>query len=250
MALPKIEVPTYEMTLPSKDERIGFRPFTVKEEKLFLMAQESEEEGKQETILNTIKQVVNNCLVTKINLEDLPTFDLEYLFLNLRAKSIGEQVELSYNCNNTYVEEVEGKKEEVKCKNIVKFMVNLMEVKPKYGKNHELKIPIDENLGIMMKYPSVSIVSKHASKPEAEALFEIIIDSIDYIYDKEEVYYSKDTTRKELEEFVETVPSDKLENIKNFFETMPRIKHIQKFSCNKCGYEENLEIEGIENFFV
>ena len=248
--LPKIEVPIYDLQLLSIKDKVKFRPFSVKEEKLFLMAQEAEDDGKQETILNTVKQVVNNCLITELNIDNLPTFDLEYLFLNLRAKSVGEEVQLSYNCNNTYVEEVDGKKEEVKCKNIVKFMVNLLEIKPEYGKNHDLKIPVDENLGMMMKYPSVSTVVKHATKTESQALFDIIVDSVDYIYDKEEIYYSKDTPRKEIEEFIETIPSDKLENIKNFFETMPRIKHLQKFSCNKCGYEENLEIEGIENFFV
>ena len=248
--LPKIEVPIYDLQLLSIKDKIKFRPFSVKEEKLFLMAQEAEDDGKQETILNTVKQVVNNCLVTELNIDNLPTFDLEYLFLNLRAKSVGEEVELSYNCNNTYVKEVDGKKEEIKCRNVVKFMVNLLEIKPEYGKNHDLKIPVDEKLGIMMKYPSVSTVVKHAKKTESQALFDIIVDSVDYIYDKEEIYYSKDTPRKEIEEFIETIPSDKLENIKNFFETMPKIKHLEKFSCNKCGYEENLEIEGIENFFV
>ena len=248
--LPKIEVPIYDLQLLSIKDKVKFRPFSVKEEKLFLMAQEAEDDGKQETILNTVKQVVNNCLITELNIDNLPTFDLEYLFLNLRAKSVGEEVQLSYNCNNTYVEEVDGKKEEVKCKNIVKFMVNLLEIKPEYGKNHDLKVPVGENLGIMMKYPSVSTVVKHAKKTESQALFDIIVDSVDYIYDKEEIYYSKDTPRKEIEEFIETIPSDKLENIKNFFETMPKIKHLKKFSCNKCGYEEDLEIEGIENFFV
>ena len=111
--LPKIEVPIYDLQLLSIKDKIKFRPFSVKEEKLFLMAQESEDDGKQETILNTVKQVVNNCLVTELNIDNLPTFDLEYLFLNLRAKSVGEEVELSYNCNNTYVKEVDGKKEEI-----------------------------------------------------------------------------------------------------------------------------------------
>ena len=247
MALPKLGYPTYELELPSTGKTIKYRPFLVKEEKVLLMALESKDEKQ---VVSAVKDLIKNCVITRIKVDTLPSFDLEYLFLNLRAKSVGEQVELSYNCNNTYVKEVDGKKEEIKCRNVVKFMVNLLEIKPEYGKNHDLKIPVDEKLGIMMKYPSVSTVVKHAKKTESQALFDIIVDSVDYIYDKEEIYYSKDTPRKEIEEFIETIPSDKLENIKNFFETMPKIKHLEKFSCNKCGYEENLEIEGIENFFV
>lgn len=237
--LPKIDVPIYDLQLLSLKDKVRYRPFTVKEEKLFLMAGESND---KETVLSTIKQVANNCLIDKVNIDNLPTFDLEYLFINLRAKSVGEEVSLKFKCNN----QIDGKK----CNHIVPIDVNITEIVPNSEKKQNNKIEISEKLGIVLKYPSVKNVEKHSTKNESEALFEIMIDCIDYIYDNDEIFYSKDTSRKELEEFIDSLQTKHLEKIKDFFESIPKIKKDLEFTCNKCGYAEQVTVEGIESFFV
>jgi len=237
--LPKIDVPIYDLQLLSLKDKVRFRPFTVKEEKLFLMASESED---KDTILTTIKQVVNNCLVSKVDVDNLPIFDLEYLFINLRAKSVNEEVKLNFKCNNIV--------EDKKCNHIVELVFNLLDIKPSTKGEHKNKVEVSKDLGIMLKYPSVKSVTKHSDKSESDAIFDIMVDCIDYIYDKEQIYYSKDTPRKELVEFLESLQTKNLESMRKFFETMPKIKSENTFKCTKCGFEDKLIVEGIENFFV
>lgn len=237
--LPKVDVPIYDLKLLSSDKKIRFRPFTVKEEKLFLMASESQD---AESVLNTIKQVVNNCILSDVNVDSLPIFDLEYLFLNLRARSISELVSLKYKCNNVV-------EEDKKCGNIVQFDLNLLDIKPEKQKEHSNKIEINDKLGIIMKYPSFQVLEKYKDLNETTTIVNMIIDCIDYIYDEENMYYAKDASKEELEEFIDSLQSKDLEKLKLFFETMPKIKRKLQFKCNKCNHEEDIDVEGIQSFF-
>lgn len=242
--LPKIDVPVYNLTLVSNDKKIRFRPFTVKEEKLFLMAMEAGDD--KEATLNTIKQVLNNCIIDDLDIDSLPTFDLEYLLINLRAKSVGEEITLKYKCNNDV--EKEGTTE--KCGNVVDLTFNILEVKPEKQKDHTNKIQINDKLGLVMKYPTFSLLQNYEGKTEANALIDMIVECVDYIYDEENMYYAKDSTKEELTEFLDSLQSKDLEKIKVFFDTMPKVSKKIDFKCKKCGYEENVDLEGIQNFFV
>lgn len=244
MSLPKIDVPIYNVSLLSTGKSVRFRPFTVKEEKLFLMTNETED---VKAILDTTKQVLNNCVLDDIDIENLPMFDIENLFLNVRARSVGEVVNLKYKCNNT-VKNENG--EENKCNNLVDIEVNVLDIKPTENKNHSKKIVISENIGIVMKYPSFKLFEKVDLSDNVDSVLEMALNCIDYIYDKDSVYYAKDTPKEELIEFVESLQSKDLEKIKDFFITMPKLKKDIHFKCKKCNYEEDISVEGLESFFV
>ena len=243
--LPKIDAPIYELKLISNEKKVRFRPFTVKEEKLFLMAVESND---PESSVKTIKQVLNNCLIDEINLETLPIFDLEYLFVHLRAKSIGEEVKLRYRCNN----QVQNEDKMESCNNLVELNFNLLEIQPIKDENHTNKIELENNLGVVFKYPNFETLQKYANttNDEIELILKLIIDCIDYIYDAEQIYYAKDSTESELREFIESLQTKQLEKIKIFFDTMPKLQKKLNFKCNKCNYGEEINLEGIQNFFV
>ncbi len=243
--LPKIDVPIYNVKLLSTGKSLRFRPFTVKEEKLFLMANEGED---LTTVVDTIKQILNNCLLDEFDIDSLPLFDIEHLFLNIRARSIGEVVNLKYKCNNDVLDE--ETKEEKKCNNIVQIDLNVLDIQPKKQEGHTNKIEITEKLGIMMKYPNFETLKKFKDVEEADSIIKMTVNCIDYVYDADKIYYAKDTTEEELVEFVESMQSKDLEKIKTFFDTMPKVKKDVDFKCDKCGHEEKIEIEGIQNFFV
>ena len=243
MALPRIDVPIFEVKLFSTDKKVKFRPFTVKEEKLFLIASESDD---PQSTITTIKQVLNNCILDDTDIDSLPLFDIEMLFLNLRARSISEIVQLKYKCNNNIVED-DGK--EHKCGNEVEIDVNVLEILPEMDQNHSNKIEINNKLGIVMKYPKMDVITNVDNQENFETVLQMIVSCIDYIYDEDNLYYAKDSTKEELVEFLETLQSKDLENIKQFFDTMPKMKKILDFKCGKCGYEEKIDVEGIQNFF-
>lgn len=242
--LPKLDVPIHEVKLLSTGKVIRFRPFLVKEQKLFLMASESDE--PKETV-NVIRQVLRNCIIDDINIDDLPTFDLEWLFMHLRARSVEEVVDLKYKCNNVVKDE---KGEDARCTGTVNFKMNILEIEPVKHPNHTNKIQLTENLGICLKYPSFEMIQKYEDMNEAEIMSKVLVDCIDYLYDKEQVYYAKDNTREELEEFVDNLQQKDLEKLRDFFDTMPEIKKDVHFKCPKCGYEEDITIKGLQNFFV
>ena len=242
--LPKLDIPIYELKLISSNKNMRYRPFLVKEQKLFLMAAESDD--PKETI-RAIRQVVQNCVLDEIDIDSLPMFDLEWLFLNLRARSVEEVVQLKYKCNNK-VKNEEG--EEVKCTGLVEYDLNLLEVQPTLNPEHNKKIQITENLGIYMKYPSFELVEKYEDKSENEVVMDILVDCIDYIFDKEQIYYAKDNSREELQEFVDNLQQKDLEKIKKFFDTVPELKKELHFDCPKCGYKDKIVIKGLQNFFV
>jgi hypothetical protein len=243
--LPKIDVPIYETTLISNGQKIKFRPFLVKEQKLFLMASQSDD---TKDMVEAIKQVIRNCVLDEIDVDVLPTFDLENLFIQLRARSVNEVVNLSYNCNNKVTND---KGEENACGNLVKFDVNLLELQPEKNANHTNKIEITDKLGIVLKYPTFNMMEKvDIENNDLSNILDIIISCIDYIYDENNLYYAKDSTKEELTEFIENLQQSDLEKIQEFFTTLPKLKKDLHFHCNKCGYEEDITVEGIQNFFV
>ncbi len=243
MALPKIDVPIYETKLISTGKTIRFRPFLVKEQKLFLMASQSED---VEESVKVIKQVLNNCILDEIDVDSLPTYDLENLFIHLRARSVGEVVNLQYNCNNDVVD-AEGNTK--KCNNLVKIDVNLLEIKPTIDEKHTNKIEISSTVGIMMIPPTFHMLQKMNDGAEMDQILDIIVNCIEYIYDADNIYYAKDTDKTELVEFVENLGQKELEKIKDFFATLPKIEKNLPFHCKKCGYEETIKLQGINNFF-
>jgi hypothetical protein len=242
--LPKIDVPIYSVNLISTGKPVRFRPFLVKEQKLFLMAAESED---QKETIEVIRQVLKNCILDEIDINNIPTFDLEFLFMNLRARSVEEVVDLKYKCNNNVKDEAG---EEKKCTGSVSFKLNLLEVEPTKNPDHSNKIQITENLGLCLKYPTFEMIQKYENLNEEEIMTKILVDCVDYIYDKDNVYYAKDTTKEELEEFIDNLQQKDLEKIKQFFDTMPELKKDVHFNCPKCGYEEDITIKGLQNFFV
>lgn len=242
--LPKIDVPVYTIELISNGKKVKFRPFTVKEEKLFLMATESDDVN---TSLDTIKQVIGNCIVNDVDINKLPMFDIEHIFLNLRARSIGEIVDLKYKCNNDVTDE---NGEQKKCNNVVDLSLNVLDIKAEKNKNHTNKIEITDKLGVVLKYPNLDSLKYSDEEDELLTTINLIVDSIDYIYDEESVYHSKDTKREELIEFIEGLQNKDLIKFQEFFETMPKLKTNIHFKCSKCGYEEDILLEGIQNFFV
>jgi hypothetical protein len=242
--LPKIDVPIYETKLISNGQTIRYRPFLVKEQKLFLMAAESDDVNDT---INAIKQVIQNCVLDDIDVENMATFDIEHLFIQLRARSVGEVVQLNYNCNN----KIKDEESEKICGGKVQFDLNVLEIQPTKNSEHSNKIAINNKMGIVMKYPTFKTVNKlDVNSNDMEQILEVIIGCIDYIYDDEKLYYAKDSSKQELIEFIENLTQTELEKIQKFFDTLPKFKKDLHFKCGKCGYEEDILVEGIQNFFV
>jgi hypothetical protein len=243
--LPKIDVPVFSINLISTGKEVKFRPFTVKEEKLFLMANESSD---LKTVVDTTKQVLNNCIISEVDVDKLPVFDIEYLFLNIRARSVSEIINLNYKCNN----DIKNEKDEGthKCGHTVKIDVNILDIKPKTDAKQETKIQITDKVGMVMKYPNFDTLKKYENVNQADVIMKLTANCIEYIYDDDQIYYAKDTTEDELIDFIEGMQSKDLEKIKNFFDNMPKISKDLDFKCGKCGHEEKIIVEGLESFFV
>ena len=211
------------------------------------MAMESEDEN---SVVLGIKQIMRNCLLSDIDIEDLPILDFEYLFLNLRARSVGETIDLQYKCNN----DIPGSEEDKthKCGNLISLSFNALEVKPEINEING-KIQLTPKLGVVLKYPTfkaIENVSLTENKNPVDFVSETIISSIDYIYDEENVYYAKDTPKEEMVDFIDSLTKDQFTMIQKFFEDIPKLSKKIDFKCNKCGYEENIEIQGIQSFLV
>ena len=243
MGLPTIAVPEYTLTVPSSGKEVKYRPFLVKEEKILLIAMEGEE---QQEISNATKRIVQNCVYGDVDIESMPAFDLEYIFLQLRGKSKGEVLDLKYKCP--------------KCEGEIPLAVNLDDVKVIKHKDHTKKIQLTKELGVVMKYPTLDLqqlvgeITKE--KSSIEGLFETIIHCIDYIYDAENTYPSKDHTKKEMNDFLESLPEKEFQKVSKFFETSPALKHDVELKCSnkvkgkkECGYTEKLTLEGLGSFF-
>jgi hypothetical protein len=243
--LPKIDVPLYEITLPLSGKKLKIRPFLVKEEKILLMAMETDDDN---AVMLAIKQIVTNCCVDDVDVDELPILDLEYIFLQLRARSVGEIIDLQYRCNNNVG--VESDEEPKKCGHTIKLSFNALEVKPEVEENHTKKIQLTSKLGVVMKYPDFKLVGKISNLPESDMIAKTVSNCIDYIFDDDSIYYAKDATEEELVDFIDSLTREQFAKIQEFFDTVPKLKKHLNFKCSKCGYEEELVLEGIQSFFV
>mgnify|MGYP003303725443 FL=1 len=236
MALPQVALPTYELTVPSTGKKLKFRPFVVKEEKLLLLALESKDE---KNIEDSVKQLLKGCIQSRVKIDDLPIFDLEFIFLQIRAVSVGEIIEMNVTCKDD---------NETK----VKYNLNLAEVKVNFPEGHSKKIELSKKMGIVMKYPSMKEFIKTSiigSALDADNVLEVIAGCIDQIYDGEEVYDSSTTTKKEFVEFVEGLTNAQFEELQKFFETAPSLSHTFSVTNPNTGKESEFIIEGLASFF-
>ena len=241
MALPKLDVPIYTMQLASTGEEIKYRPFLVKEEKILLMALEGEDEKEMTT---AIKQIINNCVVSEgIDVENLPLFDIEYILINLRARSMGDVIKTRYVNNSCEREDCEP----------IEMEVNVAQLEVDKSKDHKNKIELTKDVGIIMKYPNMEMMSKAqligGQDADSTTVFEVIYECIDQVYDSEDVYSKKDYSKDELQEFIDSFTSDQFREVQSFFETMPKLYKDIEFNCKKCGYKEDIRLEGLAGFF-
>ena len=237
MALPKLNVPTYELVVPSTDEKVKYRPFLVKEEKVLLMAMES---GKNEDILQATKNIVDECTFSKLKIGNMHMFDVEYIFLQIRAKSVGEVSKLRVLCQDdgeTYAT----------------VEVDLNEVQVQVDDDHTNKIELTDEMGVIMNYPTIdSFSAAGISEIGAENMLDVIASGIAQIYDKkgEEVYESKDSTKKELVEFIEQMNTKQFAKVQEFFDTMPKLKHTITVKNPKTKVESKVTLTGLNDFFA
>jgi hypothetical protein len=240
MPLPKIDVPTYEIELPLSKKKIKFRPFLVKEQRNLLMAMESND---TDTVHNSIKDILNNCTLTEdINVDKLPIVDIEYYFINLRAKSVSEVVETKYKCNN----EVEDKL----CGNIMDVEIDLLDINVEGIKENE-DIQLTEKIFVKLRYPEFYVVKDSIKMQSmAEITFNMIAESIEYIFDGDQYHYANEAQPGELLEFVESLNQIQFEKLEEFFNDLPKLKKDIDIKCSKCGFEHSIEVEGLESFFA
>ena len=239
MPLPKIATPTYELELPSSGETIKYRPFLVKEEKLLVIALESED-NKQ--ITNAIKAVIKGCILTKgIKVETLPTFDIEFLFLNIRGKSVGEEIEVNVYCPDDSETQVS-------------VTIDLDDIKVQKTEDHTNKIKIDDSVMMEMKYPSLEQFIKNNfdfnEKNAMDQSFDLIASCIGKVYTEDEVWSTADCTKKEVKEFLESMNSSQFKDIEKFFDTMPKLSHTIKVTNPVTEVESEVVIEGLASFFA
>lgn len=240
MALPKIDVPTYDVTLPSDGKTIKIRPFLVKEEKLLLMAVESKD---NENIIKTTKQIINNCIVSgNVDLEKMPFFDVDYLFIALRAKSIGEKIETSYTCNNV----IEGNR----CGGVFQTDIDISNCIIDKNENVDMNIKLNNTLTIKMKYPSYSIMKAiMGNESVLEKKIRVICSCVDRITNGDKVYTTKDFSKEELKKFVEGLTQEQYKKLEEFVDNLPTFFISSKSKCPKCQYEHNIKYTDFTRFF-
>ena len=239
MPLPKIATPTYELELPSTGQSIQYRPFLVKEEKVLVIALESED-NKQ--ITTAIKAVLKSCILTKgVKVESLPTFDIEFLFLNIRGKAVGEELEVNVICPD------DGE-------TTVSVTISLDEIEVQKDENHSNKIKIDDSIMMELKYPSLDQFIKNNfdfnDKNAMDQSFDLIASCIDKVYTEDEVWATADCTKKEVKEFLESMNSQQFKDIEAFFESMPKLSHTIKVTNPNTKVKSDVVLEGLASFFV
>ena len=238
MPLPKINTPTFELELPSTGKKVKYRPFLVREEKILVMAMESED-TKQ--ITDAIVQILNDCILTRgVKVEKLSTFDIEYLFLNIRGKSVGEQIEVMVTCPDDE-------------KTQVPMSINIDSIKVQKDDDHSIDIKLDDVYTLRMKYPSLTEFIKNnfgaLDEMSVDDTFDLIASCIDQVYSEEESWASEECTKKELTTFVESLNSNQFKKVEKFFETMPKLSHTVKVTNPNTKVESDIVLEGLQNFF-
>jgi hypothetical protein len=237
MALPVQSTPIYSLIVPSTKETLKYRPFLIKEQKSLLSAQQSEDIS---IMLDTLRSVIQSCVQGTVDVGALAIFDLEYMFSQIRAKSVGETVDLLFLCDVCDVEDAK-----------VKITIDLTKLEVEQDPDHTKKISLFDDVGVVMKYPSLDNAKKLSTirEDDVEAIFKQTIESIDYIYDSKEIYYAKEQSTEELEAFINNLTDEQFQGIKRFFETMPSLAHRVEYSCPVCRLKHNKKLEGINSFF-
>lgn len=237
MALPTNSTPIYTLTIPSTKKEFKYRPFLVKDEKALLVAQQSENTS---VMLDTIKSVIVSCAKSIIDADKLATFDVEYIFTQMRAVSVGEIVELIFACDDCEVPEAR-----------VKLTLNLQDMEVVVDPEHTLNIKLFDNVGVMMKYPTIEMLKNIDSSDldDMDQMQSMMIDSIACIYDGDEMFHANEQTPEELSEFIDNLTSDQYKKIQQFFKTMPVLRQDVKYTCPVCNKEHNKYLEGLSSFF-
>ena len=237
MALPKLNTPTYELEVPSTDEKIKYRPFLVKEEKILLMAMESKDNAQ---IINAVKDIVSSCTFEKLNVATMPMFDMEYIFLNIRAKSVGEISKLKILCPDDK-------------KTYASVELDLTKVEVQVGDDHSNKIELTDDMGIIMTYPTIdSFLESGIETVNASNMLDVVGSCVLQIYEQkgEKVYQAKDQTKKELTEFIESMNSGQFKKLQSFFDTMPKLTHTIQVKNPKTKKTSDVKLTGLNDFFA
>jgi len=253
MSLPKLSTPTHTLTIPSTKEKVKYRPFLVKEEKVMMLVKESK---NAEEILNATKEVINACTFGVVNPDKLAIFDIEYIFLQLRSKSVGEMIELNMKCLNKvdlpksddHPAGVDAEQRE--CGGTVPFSIDLSKIEVVVPEGHNKSIILDGDIGITFKYPSIDIMYSIEKIDSYGGDIDLIVDLVDNIFEGDNVYDAKDTSREELIEFVESITSKQFITIREqFFDKIPTLEHTVKYTCPVCGVDSEYTFRGITDFF-
>ena len=235
MALPKIATPEFKTVVPSTQETITFRPFLVKEEKILYMALEG---GEQNEIYDAVRKILENCILSECNINKLSAFDVEYLFLQLRGKSVGEVITLK----------LRHPQEDSDCDHAEEVEIDIDSIKMKEDPRHNKVVKLDENLGIQFRYPTMNDVIKVGEgKNELTNTFDLIASCVDNVFDADNVY--DDFTKEEIMSFIENLSKAQFEKASVFFDSMPKLQHEIEWTCSKCGKKEKITLEGLQSFF-
>ena len=236
MALPIQATPTYTLKIPSSNKTVKFRPFLVKDEKALLIAQQGED---LDVMINTLKAVVASCILDQVDVNSLAIFDLEYIFSQIRAKSSGEISELVFTCGACTEKD-----------NSVKVQLDISKIEVTKTPDHTNKITLFDDVGVMMKYPTIDILKKMEEGFDSiENIIDVVIDCVEIIFNSNEMFYTKELSRKEVTEFVENLTKDQFDKLENFFATMPKYQKRVEFNCPACGKHNSTMLEGIKSFF-
>jgi hypothetical protein len=240
MALPVMNTPTYSLVIPSSKKVVKYRPFLVKEEKSLLIAQQSED---LTVMVDTLKSVIKSCVIDKIDVDSLASFDIEYMFTQIRGKSVGEIIELMFPCDLDHGEENEKAR--------VKISIDLTQLEVEVPEEHTNKIELFADVGVVMKYPSINVMQRLEGLEEndIDKVFSVIADCIDFIYQGDEIFYAKEQNEEELLQFLNNLTSEQFIKVQAFFSTMPRIKKQVEYKCPVCSREHKKVLEGMQSFF-
>ena len=245
MALPKVSTPTYELTIPSSGEKVSYRPFLVKEEKTLLMAMES---GDNNSLTKAMQDIITSCTDEKVDSKKLAPFDLEFFFLQLRGRSIGDVVEINVPRPANFTSCCKEASEDDKCL----LSINIDEIKVDTSGMLDPNIKLTDTISIKMKYPQVDQIQKfqvEGGKTETEQVFKMVVECIEFISDGEEIFKPKDHSKKEINDFLESLNTSQFNQIRDFFDAMPRLSHEVTWTCNKCKETSDLTLQGIDSFF-
>lgn len=240
MALPMSNTPVYNLEIPSSGKQIKYRPFLIKDEKALMIAQQSED---TQVMVDTLRNVIKSCVSIEkqdVNVNEFATFDLEYVFTQIRAKSIGEQVELFLKCDTCEDE-----------KAVTQVNLDLTQLKVEKDPEHTSKIGLYDDVGITLKYPTLELIKQleNIDANDVNQMFDVVAECIDYIYTDDTVYHAKEQTKEELLEFLNNMTSEQFAKVQRFFETMPRLKKEISYNCPVCGKNHVKVLEGLNSFF-